>query len=159
MILPANTPRLASARGLLALVLVILILIAVFVPFPAALHNQYVCALLDFCHFFWAGGACWFLCSRLRWSGWSAFGTVVAAAALCEVLQGFTGRCPSAVDFVRGLFGTLAVLACLSAIRPSRPRAEWIGAWAIAVAISAWPVSEFLLAAARFCVRVSLVVG
>ena len=159
MDLPAATPRLSPAQAALALPAAMLLTVAVFAPVPAAYQNPTLHALLDFGHFTLAAAGCWFLSTRIRWAGWAAFATVVAIAALCEVVQGFTGRCPSTFDFVRGLIGAFAVLISLSAFRPSVPPLRWIGASVIVVAISAWPISEFLLATAKFCIRVSASLG
>lgn len=159
MDLPAPTPTLTRAQAAIALPAAIFLLIAVFVPFPSVLQKPAVRALLDFAHFSLAAGGCWYLWARMRWPGWAAFAAVVAAAAACEILQNFTGRCPNTMDFLRGLFGASAVLICLSAFRPSASTARWIGAAVVAVAVSAWPISEFLLAAARLCIRASSGIG
>jgi VanZ family protein len=148
-----STLRLTRPQAVIALPAVALLLVAVFVPVPEALRGSMVRALLDFAHFSLAAVACWFLWARMGWAGWAAFTAVVAAAALCEVVQSFTGRYPSAVDFVRGLLGALVVLICLPACRPSVPAARWMGTLVVVVALSAWPVSEIVFAAARLCVR------
>ncbi len=155
MDLPAPATRLTPARVVLILTIVVLLGIAVFAPVPRAIRGQGILALLNFAHFVLAAGACWFLAARMGWTSWAAFLAVVAAAALCEILQGFTGRCPAMTDFVRGLFGAMAGLICLSAFRASVPTARWISASLVVVAVSAWPVSEFLLATARLCLRVT----
>jgi hypothetical protein len=155
--LPQN--RRIITRPAIAVPACALLLIAVFVPVPLELRSQTLRAVFDFAHFSLAAGACWYLWKRLGWPGWAAFATVVTAAALCEFLQGFTGRCPATSDFLRGTFGALAVWICLSAPRPSISTVRWIGASVIVVALSAWPVSEFLLAAARLCIHVTSSVG
>jgi VanZ family protein len=154
-----STRRLTRPQAVIALPAVALLLVAAFVPVPAALHGSMVRALLDFAHFSLAAVACWFLWARMGWAGWAAFAAVVAAAALCEVVQSFTGRYPSAADFVRGVLGALVVLICLPACRPSVPPAKWISALVVVVALSAWPVCEVVVAAARLCVRVGLAVS
>jgi VanZ family protein len=159
MDLPVSTTRLTPAQAVLLLPAALLLLAAVFVPVPSVVRGPAVFALLDFGHFSLAAAACWFLWARMGWPGWAAFAAVVVAAALCEVLQSFTGRCPNSIDFLRGLSGALAVLICLTAFRPSVPTARWIGASLIVIAVSAWPISEFLLAAARLCIRFSSGVG
>ncbi len=129
--------------------------IAVFAPVPKSIGGQGIPALLNFAHFVLAAGASWFLAARMGWTSWAAFLAVVVAAALCEILQGFTGRCPAMTDFIRGLCGAMAGLICLSAFRTSVPTTHWISASLIVVAVSAWPISEFLLATARLCLRIT----
>lgn len=148
-----NRTHLTTKQVAIALPVAALILVAVFVPLPGPLLNPSVQALLDFAHFTLAAFACWFLWTRLRWPAWLAFATVVLAAALCEVIQSFTGRCPNVADFFRGLLGALVVLICLPACRPAVPATRWISTSLIVVALSAWPISEFLFAAARLCIR------
>lgn len=145
--------RLTTKQVAIAVPVAALLLVAVFVPLPKPLANPTVQALLDFAHFSFAAGACWFLWARLRWPGWLAFATVVLAAALGEVVQSFTGRCPNVADFVRGLLGASVFLICLSASRPSLTTTRWISASIVVAALSAWPISEFLFAAARLCLR------
>lgn len=148
-----NTMRLTRKQIAIALPAAALLLVVVFVPLPEPLANSTVRAVLDFAHFSLAAGACWFLWARLRWPGWLAFTTLVLAAALCEVVQSFTGRCPSAADFVRGLLGASVFLICLSASRASATTTRWISTSIVVAALSAWPISEFLFAAARLCLR------
>ncbi len=145
--------RFTPLRIALALPLVVLLLVAVFVPPPLSIRGPGLLAVLNFAHFSFAAVACWFLTRRMEWPGWVAFGTVVAAAAMCEIVQGYTGRCPAMSDFLRGLFGASVGLVGPWLLRPSVPAARWItGAVAIA-AVSAWPVSELLFAAASLCLR------
>lgn len=133
----------------------ILLLAAVFVPIPRGMQSQTLLALFDFAHFSLAAGACWYLASRRRWPVWIAFTTVVAAAALCEVIQGYTGRCPAASDFIRGLSGALAAAICMVTLRRPLPAVRWVAISAAIAAVCAWPISEFLWAAARFCIHLT----
>ncbi len=105
--------------------------------------------VFDFAHFSLPVIVCWFLWARMRWAGWAAFAAVIILAGLCEVIQGFTGRCPSTIDFLRGVVGATVALVCLSAWRPSATLAHRLGAVTVVLALSAWPISEFVRIAAR----------
>ena len=83
---PVPTTRLTPIRAAVTLPAAALLLVVVFAPVPNALRSITLRALFDFAHFSLAAAGCWFLWARFRCSGWAAFATVVAAAALCEVL-------------------------------------------------------------------------
>ena len=151
MAIPISNPRFTTPQATVAVLAVPLLLIFVFAPLPL-LERPIVAASLNFAHFFLASVACWFLWCRLRWAGWASFAAVVALAAFCEILQNYTGRCPAANDFLRGLLGASVVLIWLPAWRPTVTIAHRIGASLAVVLLSAWPVTEFLLATARFCI-------
>ena len=145
--------RLTRKQVAIAVPVASLLLVVLFVPLPRPLANPTVQALLDFAHFSLAAGACWFLWARLHWPGWLAFATVVLAAALCEVIQSFTGRCPNVADFVRGLLGASVFLICCRHRGRPLTTTRWISTSIVVAALSAWPISEFLFAAARLCLR------
>lgn len=150
---PPSSLRFTPLRIALALPLVVLLLVAVFVPPPLSIRGPGLLAVLNFAHFSFAAAACWFLARRVGWPGWASFGAVVAAAAMCEIVQGYTGRCPAMSDFLRGLFGASVGLVGPWLLRPRVTAARWITGAITIVAVSAWPLSELLLAAARLCLR------
>ncbi|MHB8902038.1 MAG: hypothetical protein ACYC6Y_25045 [Thermoguttaceae bacterium] len=149
MDLPARFSGRTAARWALTLAAASALLLAVFVPLPTVFRGPAMLAALNFAHFLLAAWGCAILCVRMHWRGWAAFAAVAAAAALCEILQGYTGRCPAVSDFLRGLFGACAGLTATAAWRAPVATARWVTASLVAVAVSAWPVSELLLTAAR----------
>jgi len=128
-----------------------LLLYLVFVPLPMAWRSAFLWGLFDLLHFVVAAGFCWFLAARCRWSTESVVVALVAVAVMCEVLQMATGRHASAVDVLRGVAGGLAMLVWLWAGRSGLPLARRVGAAVAVVALSAWPISEFLVLTARLC--------